>query len=272
LQKSAHAKKRPDSWAGLDFRIGVGWGTIRKLPEVLFGRGGGVEQAFKIGPYMTLLLVATVAFTISNLYLAPPITTGGLNCSAQGCVIAAVASAIGILLGLGGLVGIYKALLRAGYVHTSRSLSPLQRGSGPEEVMILAIAKETLSRTRRRKKRTVDGVYWQDHQAWNWGAFTRRGVRPEGIVLSSDLKERLVEEDWKILLGYYFPGRSHPRFSALPRFFTFMVPALLLALSSGVVQLVYGFASAAMSLAEPLDRPYPCLHSSCYSTTARDCS
>ena len=74
------------------------------MPEVLFGRGGGVEQAFKIGPYMTLLLVATVAFTISNLYLGPPTTTRGLNCSTQGCVIAGVASAIGILLGLGGLV------------------------------------------------------------------------------------------------------------------------------------------------------------------------
>jgi hypothetical protein len=109
--------------------------------------------------------------------------------------------------------------------------------------MILAIAKETLSRTRRRRKRTVDSVYWQDHQAWNWGAFTRRGVRPEGIVLSSDLKGRLVEEDWKILLGYYFPARLHLRFIALLRFFTFIVPALLLALSSGVVQLVYGFAS-----------------------------
>ena len=41
------------------------------MPKALFGRGGGVEQAFKIGPYMTLLLVATVAFTISNLYLVP---------------------------------------------------------------------------------------------------------------------------------------------------------------------------------------------------------
>src|SRR5205807_6094148 len=105
--------------------------------------------------------------------------------------------------------------------------SPPQLGSGPEEVMILALAKETLSRTRRRKKRTVDSVYWQDYQAWNWGAFTRRGVRPEGIVLSSDLKGRLVKEDWEILLGYYFPGRLHPRFSALLRFFMFMVPALL---------------------------------------------
>jgi len=53
---------------------------------------------------MALLLVATVAFTISNLYLGPPTTIRGFNCSTQGCVIAGIASAIGILLGLGGLV------------------------------------------------------------------------------------------------------------------------------------------------------------------------
>src|SRR5438445_10991611 len=84
---------------------GVVWRIIRKLPKALFGRGGGVEQAFKIGLYMTLLLVATVAFTISNLYLGPPTTTRRLNCSALGSLIAGVASAIAVLLGLGGLVG-----------------------------------------------------------------------------------------------------------------------------------------------------------------------
>jgi len=219
---------------------GIGWSIIRKF-QSWTGRGGG-DQTFRLEPYLTLLLVATAAFTVSNLYLGPIARPGSLNCSLQGCIIAGVSSIVGILLGLSGILGIYRGLVREGYLQTARSLTPPQVGSGPEEPMILALAKERIHLERlrlaeRRRRRFLENVYWSDNQAWYWCGFTTRRMKPAGIVLSSGLRGRLDEEEWKTLLSYYF---IRPDFRLLARMIVIMVPFFLLALASVAGDLVYG--------------------------------